>query len=228
MENKENIIDFQEWTVPTSWEQVTLKQFEDIERLHEEKEGNVDIRDYIHILCNKTKDDVNALPLEFLENIMEKLSFIQEPIKEIEPSSKLKIDGIEYSVHTEQQLKTGEYVAASTVLKEDKHNYAAILAILCRKEDETYDSTFENEVVEDRIKMWEKQPITSVMSIINFFLSCYIASEIPIQLSLEVEEAIDLTRKRIETSKKNGDLSALSTILLKRKLRKLEKSIKFI
>ena len=167
MENKENIIDFQEWTVPTSWEQVTLKQFEDIERLHEEKEGNVDIRDYIHILCNKTKDDVNALPLEFLENIMEKLSFIQEPIKEIEPSSKLKIDGIEYSVHTEQQLKTGEYVASNTVLKEDKHNYAAILAILCRKEDETYDSTFENEVVEDRIKMFEKESIVNVLSIIS-------------------------------------------------------------
>ena len=227
MENKENTIDLGSWIVPSSWNDITLKQYQDIERLHD-SDKEFDIRDYIHILCNKTEDDVNALPLEFLEKIMEKLSFIQEPIKEIEPSNKLKIDGIEYSVHTEQQLKTGEYVAASTVLKEDKHNYAAILAILCRKEGETYDSTFENEVVEDRIKMYEKESIVNVLSIINFFLSCYITSEIPIQLSLEVEEAIRRIRQDIENSKRSGALSALSTIRLKRKLRKLEKSIKSI
>lgn len=224
MENKENIIDFQEWIVPTDWSMVTLGMYQEIERLHD-SDKEFDIRDYIHILCNKTEDDVNALPLEFLEKIMEKLSFIQEPIKEIEPSNKLKIDGIEYSVHTEQQLKTGEYVAASTVLKEDKHNYAAILAILCRKEDETYDSTFENEVVEDRIKMWEKQPITSVMSIINFFLSCYITSEIPIQLSLEVEEAI----RRIQQSLDNSDkIGGSKKLYLKWRMRTLRKSLKSI
>lgn len=220
----ENTIDFQEWIVPTDWSMVTLGMYQEIERLHD-SDKEFDIRDYIHILCNKTEDDVNALPLEFLEKIMEKLSFIQEPIKEIEPSNKLKIDGIEYSVHTEQQLKTGEYVAASTVLKEDKHNYAAILAILCRKEGEAYDSTFENEVVEDRIKMFEKESIVNVLSIINFFLSCYITSEIPIQLSLEVEEAI----RRIQQSLDNSDKIGVSKKLyLKWQMRTLRKSLKSI
>ena len=81
--------------------------------------------------------------------------------------------GETYMVNYQSKLKTGEYVATDAVIKSDAHNYAAILAILCRKENEAYDSKYENEVLPSRVEMWEKQPITKVMPIVNFFLNLF-------------------------------------------------------
>lgn len=223
----DNIIDLGVWNVPKSWDEVTLKQYQEIERYYDGKEENFDVRKVLHILTNHTEDEINMLPLDFLEQIMGSLAFLQEPIKEEEPKNWVEIDGERYTVHTEQQLKTGEYIASDTALKGDKHNYAGLLAILCRKEGELYDSKFEAEVLEDRIKLFEKQPITKILCIIGFFLQLYITSMTPTLLSSKIREAIDLTRKDIETSVKNGEVSKRSMKSLMKKLRKLEKSINF-
>lgn len=225
MDKNENIIDLGVWTVPKSWDEVTLKQYQDIERYYDGKEENFDVRKVLHILTNHSEDEINMLPIDFLEKIMVSLSFLQEPIKEEEPRNWIEINGERYTVHTENQLKTGEYIASDTALKGDKHNYAAILAILCRKEGELYDSKFEAEVLEDRIKLFEKQPITKILCIIGFFLRLYITYMTPIQLSSKVREEVDRTRSNIETFAKNGELSKRSMKSLMKKLRKLEKSI---
>lgn len=224
----DNIIDFGSIKVPTKWPDVTLKMYQDIERFYEGKDESFDVRDCLTILTGLSKDEINALPVEFLEEIMTHLVFLQTKPEEKEPTNKIVIDGERYTVHTENKLRTGEYVSLDTVIKDDKHNYAAMLAILCRKDDEVYDSHFENEILEDRIKLWEKQPIVNVLGIISFFLQLYIVLQTPILLSLKVEEAINLTAENIESSRKSGALSILSTKLLKRKLRKLQKSIKHI
>ena len=113
-------------------------------------------------------------------------------------------------------------------MKSDKRNYAALLAILCRKDDEVYDSKFENEILEDRIKLFEQQPITSILPIVNFFLHLYIILEIPTQLSLQVAEEINHIQQHITNLRKSGDLSAHVTKRLTKELRKLKESIKFI
>lgn len=224
----ENTIDFGEWTVPVSWDEITLKQYQDIERLYEGKDESFDVRKVLHILTNHTEDEVNMLPVDFLEKIMEKLSFITKPIKEEEPRNWIDIDGERYMVHTENKLKTGEYISSDTVLKGDKHNYAGLLAILCRKDGELYDSRFEAEVLDDRIRLFENQPITKVLPIIGFFFELYITSMTPTLLSSKVRELVDLTRKDIETSATNGEISKRSMKSLMKKLRKLEKSISSI
>lgn len=228
MDKNENIIDLGQWTVPTDWSQITLKQYQDIERFYEDKEENFDVRKILHILTNHTEDEINMLPIDFLEQIMENLSFLQEPIKDDEPKNWIEINGERYTVHTENQLKTGEYVASDTALKGDKHNYAGLLAILCRKEGELYDSKFENEVLESRIKLFEAQPITKILCIIGFFLQLYITSMTPTLLSSKIREAIDLTRRDIETSARNGEVSKRSMRSAMKKLKKLEKSINSI
>lgn len=224
----DNIIDLGVWNVPSSWDEVTLKQYQEIERYYEGKDKGFDIREVLHILTNHTEDEINMLPLDFLEQIMEKLSFITEPIKEEEPRNWVEIDGERYTVHTENQLKTGEYIASDTALKGDRHNYAGLLAILCRKEGELYDSNFENEVLESRIKLFEAQPITKIFCIIGFFLQLYITFMTPTLLSSKVREAIDLERENILNLRKSGALSILSTKFAIRKLKKLEKSINSI
>lgn len=221
-------IDYGKWTVPTKWEEVTLKQFQDIERYYEDKDKKFDVREVLHIFTDHTQDEINALPIDFLEEIMTHLIFLQTKPEDKEPSNKIVIDGEEYTIHTENKLRTGEYIASDTAMKGDRHNYAAILAILCRKDGEIYDSHFENEVLEDRIKLWEKQPVVNILPLIGFFMECYIVLQMPTQLYSKVEEALDLTRKDIETLQKNGEISKRCMKSQMKKLKKLEKYINSI
>lgn len=228
MANEENVIDLEVWTVPTSWDEVTLRQYQEIERYYEGKDEHFDVRKVLNILTNHTEDEINMLPLEYLEEIMEKLNFLSSLPKEEEPRNWCEINGERYSVHTEQKLKTGEYIASDTALKGDKHNYAAIMAVLCRKDGELYDSHFENEVLEGRIRLFEQQPVTKILPIISFFLRLYLTSMMPTLLSSKAKEAIDHTRKDIETLQKNGGISKRSMKSAMKKLKKLEKSISTI
>jgi hypothetical protein len=228
MANEENVIDLGVWNVPTSWDEVTLRQYQEIERYYEGKDEHFDVRKVLNILTNHTEDEINMLPLEYLEEIMEKLNFLSSLPREEEPRNWCEINGERYSVHTEQKLKTGEYIASDTALKGDKHNYAAIMAVLCGKDGELYDSHFENEVLEGRIKLFEEQPVTKILPIISFFLRLYAVSMIPTLLSLEAKEAIDHTRKDIETLQKSGGISKRSMKSAMKRLRKLEKSINTI
>lgn len=224
----DNIIDYGEWTVPTDWSQVTLKQYQEIERFYEDKDKQFDIREVLHIFCNRTMDEINALPAEFLETIMTHLSFLQTKPEDKEPRNWVEIKGERYTVHTENKLKVGEYIAADTAMKGDSHNYAAILAILCRKDGEIYDSRFENEVLEDRIKLWESVPVIDVLPVIGFFLQLYVTLQMPSLLSSKVREALDLTRRDIETLQKNGAISKRSMKSAMKKLKRLEQSINTI
>ena len=228
MANEEVIKDFGEWRVPTCWEEVTLKQYQEIERYYEGKDKDFDVREVLHIFCDKSIDEINELPLEFLEEIMAHLLFLQTKPEEKKASNKVMVNGETYIIHTENKLKVGEYVATDTAMKGDKHNYAAILAILCRKDGEIYDSKFENEVLEDRIRMWEEVPVVDVLPLIGFFLQLYITSAMPTLLSSKAMEAIDLTRKDIETLHQNGEISRHYMKSQMKKLRKLEKSINSI
>lgn len=225
----ENIIkDFGDITLPTSWDELTLKQYQEIERYYSEHEGDFKITDIIHIMTSKSVDEINSMPLEFLELISQKLSFMTTPMEKAIPSKEVEVNGERYSIHNDEKLKVGEYVAADTILKNDSHNYAALMAILCRKDGEIYDSKFENEVMMNRIRMWEEVPAVKVMGLISFFLTCYTISVTPTLLSSEVVEAINLTRKDIETSARNGEISRRCMKSAMKKLDKLEQSINAI
>ncbi len=224
----EDIKDFGTIYVPDSWDKINLKKYQEIEAFYENKDENFNLIDVLDIMIDKDRDYINSLPMEFLDKVLEKLSFMTEKPEIGEPTNKIVINGETYTIHFENQLKVGEYIAADTIMKNDKHNYAALLAILCRKDDEPYDSKFENEIIEGRIKMWENQPVLNVMRLISFFLLISNLSLLPTLLSSKVEEAVNLTRKNIETLHKNGEISRRSMKSQMKKLKKLEKSIKCI
>lgn len=221
-----NIIDLGEIKVPTSWDEITLKQYQELTRYYEDKEKEFDVRDVIHILCNKTSDEINQLPVEFTEKILSILSFIKDPPKIGDPTTTIEVDGEKYTVNTENKLRTGEYVSYESIVKSDKYNFAGILGVLARKKGEVYDAHFENEVLPDRIKMFENIPMLDGIRVINFFLGKLIVLKTHSQLYSAVEEAIRLTAQDIDNSRKSGVLSKLSTKLQMRKLNKLKKSIK--
>lgn len=216
------------WKVPTSWDEITLKQFQDIDAYYNDKERKFDVRDVIHILTNKTIDEVNQLPVEALDIIFGKLSFMNEQPKVAEPTNKIELDGVTYQINVMEKLKVGEYTAVDNVIKSNASNFAAILAVICRKENEIFDSHYENEVLTERMTMFENAPITKVLPVMNYFINCYILSEGLSQLYSMVEEEISLTRQSIQDSVKSGELTKLSSKWQMRKLKKLEKSLKSI
>ena len=221
--------DFGEWKVPQSWDDLTLGKFQELERLYDgDEERKFDVRDVLDLMTDRTKDEINELPIEFTDSLLRKMYWLHEQPDFGKPSNKITIDGETYTVHNENEMKFGEYVALDTALKGDKHNYAAMLAILCRKDGEIFDAKFENEILPSRIEFWKNVSVMKVMPIVSFFLELSSMSLQVSQLSLEIQEGINHILKHIETSKRNGVFSALYTKWQVRKLKKLQKSIKNI
>ena len=222
--------DFGEWKVPSSWDELTLGKFQELERFYDgdENERKFDVRDVLDLMTDRTKDEINELPIEFTDSLLRKMYWLHEQPDFGKPSNKITVDGVQYTVHNENEMKFGEYVALDTALKGDKHNYAAMLAILCRKDGEIFDAKFENEVLPSRIEFWKNVSVMKVMPIVSFFLELSSMSLQVTQLSSEIQEGINHILKHIETSKRNGVFSALYTKWQVRKLKKLQKSIKNI
>ena len=214
-------IDLGIWKTPKSWNEITLDQFQKME-------GKSDITDMIAALTDHTRDEVMQLPQEVMERLLSEMDFLLTPMEQQPPTNKIEIDGETYQINVMEKLKTGEYVAFDSIIKNDATNYAAILAVLCRKEGEIYDSKFEAEMFEKRENMFKNAPITKIIPTVNFFLNLWVLLKAPIQLHSEMEELINHTQANIQSLRKDGDLSALSTALLMRKLKKLRKSIKNI
>ena len=223
--------DFGEWKVPQSWDDLTLGKFQELERLYDgddDKERKFDVRDVLDLMTDRNKDEINELPIEFTDMLLRKMYWLHEQLDFGKPSNKVIIDGVQYTVHNENEMKFGEYVALDTAMKGDKHNYAAMLAILCRKEGEIFDAKFENEILPSRIEFWKNVSVMKVMPIVSFFLELSSMSLQVSQLSSEIQEGINHILKHIETSKQNGVFSELYTKWQVRKLKKLQKSIKNI
>ena len=89
-------------------------------------------------------------------------------------------------------------------MKADKHDYASLLAILCRKEGEVYDSKFEAELFDERKAMFEKQPITKILPMVAFFLGLFGLTMGLSQVYTEVQEEGDRLVKSIKSSQKLG------------------------
>ena len=97
---KERIVakDFGNITVPTSWDEITLKQFITLMKLQEE-EGKEEpsIVDIMAVLTDTDKKYIYSLPSDFANTIMAHLLFLNKPLKE-EPKAEVIIDGKLYKI----------------------------------------------------------------------------------------------------------------------------------
>ena len=202
-----------------------MSQFQKINEYYSDKERTFNVIDVIDIFIEKDKDYIMSLPTEFLNIIMEKLKFLEQEPKVGEPTNSIEIDGEKYFINFANKLKTGEYIAVEMAMKGNKNDFANILAILCRKQNEIFDSKFENEILPDRIELFNKQPITKILPLISFFMNCYILLVTPSQLSLRVKEAINQERENIQNSYKNGECSKRTMKSVMKTLKKYEKII---
>lgn len=216
-------IDYGEIKVPTSWDEVTVKKYIELSRLYD-NDNKPELIDMIPVLIDRDRDYVMSLPSEFLGVVLSKLDFLARDI-DAEPTNEIEINGETYIINYQEKLRVGEYLAADTLIKEDDKDIAKLLAILCRKKDEVYDTDFTTNVLNDRIKLFEEQPITKVIPLFFFMLTLYATLQSPIILSLNIKENINHIRQNIESLRKDGELGTLTFKYVMRKLRKYEKTI---
>ena len=225
---KERIVakDFGNITVPTSWDEVKLKDFITLMKLQEEEgKEEVSIVDIMAVLTGTDKKYIYSLPSDFANTIMAHLLFLNKPLKE-EPKAEVIIDGNLYKINYMEKLKFGEYTDANTVMANDKFDYASLLAILCRREGEIYDDDYIAEHLDERTEMWNNQPITVVYHLVCFFLTLSALSGKHLERYMtEGEQAIDQLLTHIENSLKSGAVKkfSLSYVKARWKLKKLRK-----
>lgn len=159
-------MDFGKITIPTKWSEVTLKQFQELMKIYNQEDK--DILDILSLFTQKSKKELRQMPSEFIETMLAHLQFMNTKL-EVEPSSQIDIDGKIYRINYTEKLKFGEFVDVETLIKEDKYNWAAMLAMLCRLEGEIYDDDFIADQLDARIKMYESLPIDRALQLVNFF-----------------------------------------------------------
>lgn len=221
-------MDFGKITIPTKWSEVTLKQFQELMKVYNQEDK--DILDILSIFTQKSKKELRQMPSEFIETMLVHLQFMNTKL-EVEPSSQIDIDGKIYRINYTEKLKFGEFVDVETLIKEDKYNWAAILAMLCRLEGEIYDDDFIANQLDERIKMYESLPIDRALQLINFFLKLklrYITYSLRSLTLKEAREAAESLVQSIRDSVRAGAGTRLNSIYAKIELRKLEKQLKCI
>ena len=198
------ITDFGQYNLPKSWDEVTLKQFQELQRAYNDEKKEVSIVDLISIMANKPKSEVQQLPTSFAELIMNELGFIMEQPKQQKPVPYIIIDDKKYMVNYLEKMKTGEWVDCNMIIKDDPKNYAAMLAILCRLEGEAYDDDFIANKLEERTEMFLRQPITKILPIVAFFLELWLVFRKNSQLYTQIEEQLNNIQKNIENLPRGG------------------------
>lgn len=221
-------MDFGKITVPTKWDDITLKQFQELMKIYNQEDK--DILDILSLFTQKSKKELRQMPSEFIETMLVHLQFMNTKL-EVEPSSQIDIDGKIYRINYTEKLKFGEFVDVETLIKEDKYNWAAILAMLCRLEGEVYDDDFIADKLDSRIKMYEELPINKALQLINFFLKLklkYITYSLRSSTLKEGKEEVESLVQSIRDSLKDGAGTRLNSIYAKIELRKLEKQLRCI
>ena len=215
--------DFGEWNVPTSWAEVTLGQVQALDALNE---STPSLTKVVSVLSRKPLEEVEQLPLQFTNSIISKMDFIRER-PEIEPSVSCVIGGERYSVNVAEDMKLLEFVAVEDILKNDKNDVAGVLAVICRKAGEVYDSEFENKTFAERKKMFLNASCMAVLPVIGFFLLRWELSENSSRrYSVMKEEAQNLIAKNISLLRRNGGGAGYFTRRSwERKLKRLGKYI---
>lgn len=215
-----SVKDFGEWVVPTSWDEVTLGQLlrVDAERMKE----TPSLVYIMSVLCGREVSEVEQLPVDFVEKIAGKMSFISTQ-PDVVPSCSMLIDGEEYVVNAKEKLRFGEFVAVETAMKGDSSDIAMLLAIVCRKRGEVYDSAFENEMLAERREMFLGASCTQVLPVVSFFLASWmVRSELSRNYSAVKAEVVSCIQRLIENSRTHGAGSKSLTRLQTRKLRRLK------
>lgn len=192
------------FTIPTSWDDITLLQFQDICRMYDGDKPTM--LDFISYFTEKPKDELEQYPTPIIMELTKQLSYLDKDITKVNPNNEVEINGDVYRINKEEEMKFKEFVDSQTIMQNDSRNYAMLLAVLCRKKGEVYDDGFISIKLNERVRMFESAPINKVTPLISFFLTSLLVSRMDMQqFSNNLKEQVTLLLDNIESSARNGD-----------------------
>jgi hypothetical protein len=207
--------------IPKSWDDVSISKGIEFFMIDRDN-NNIDeiIAEEITILTDIPYDKVMAMPIQSINELMEKLSFRNKT-----PDKSLKVitvDGIEYGLVNNKQLSFGEFVDLDSFIKEEGFlsNMPKMLSIMYREiikwdrfDKEVYYLEDYNPTTQlNRYKLFEeKLMMGDVYASVLFFCSIAKQYSNPTQLSLLnltvnlVKDLKELEMKMIHTSQNDNE-----------------------
>ncbi len=158
-------------TVPTSWEDVSLNQYQALAQINAEdyKSKLRYSMQLVQILCDI--DDVSTFPLEVINEIVLNFDFLREEIPS-DRKDEIEFKGKVYKWRGSfNELTVGEMLSIEQIidLEELSYNmsYDVVCAVLLRENGEDFNA---NKFNDNRV-LFGELPITDVMGTILFFLN---------------------------------------------------------
>lgn len=157
------------YNLPTSWDEISVKQLVAIEQLNQEEVSLNKMTKIASILLDV--DDETLLNIE-IADYMALLQDISELMGSTSPSSKFQpkitLDGVTYTAVEVQQWNTREFTDFDT-LSSDKTNLPLLLALIYRVEGEELNSENYTATIKERAKKFENLPASVAIGAISFF-----------------------------------------------------------
>ena len=213
--------------MPLSWEEITLEMFQEISKLYD-NDKKPTITDILSVLTNIKKEELEQYPVEVMNTIIQQAQYIQStPTNEVK--NEIIVDGEKYFINYENELRFKEFVDAQTLIESNNRDYASLLAILCRKPNELYTDDYIAKEFDKRVEMFNKQPITKILPIVNFFLNYWVVLEKTSKESLTtIKEAANQYLVHIGNSLRSGAGRNVSMRFRMKKLQALKKQLNCI
>lgn len=213
--------------MPLGWHEITLEKFQEISKLYD-NDKKTTITDILSVLTNIKKEELEQYPVEVMDVLISQVQYIQStPTNEIK--NEIIIDGEKYFINYENELRFKEFVDAQTLIESNNRDYASLLAILCRKQGEMYTDDYIAKEFDKRVEMFNKQPITNILPVVNFFLNYWVVLEKTSKESLTtIKEAASKYLEHLENSLRSGVGKKFSLSFRMKKLQTLKQQLNCI
>lgn len=157
------------FTMPSSWDEVTLEMFDVI--TSNEENPYEKIQDILEILTGLPKSEIKELPATVLESaeINKKLSFMTKEPRKRMPVEKLTLNGKRYVMSLYPAKWTAaQYLDYNAVLGGGpQKKIAKLVACFCVPEGKKYGEGYDFDKLVDEI--YEHMPVTVAMGYAGFF-----------------------------------------------------------
>lgn len=161
-----------EITIATSWNDVTLEQFEKLQQLNiDNPEAEQKI---IAILTNKTVDEIYDLPYHVYYELLLKTDFLKTEPEKYSPAPKITIDDITFDVTLSPQTMTaGQFLDYKTLIGMDDIDKKLARLMMCFMipEGHSYNDGYNTEEIIDIL--YKNMSVVEVTAYSNFFMILY-------------------------------------------------------
>lgn len=176
----------------TSWDEITLNEFIQLDQLiHADIPDSYKTSNIVALLCNKSLDEIENLPITQFKSLVSKLDFIYTKPAYSDVEKSYSLNGHEYKLKAEiPSITTAQYIDYQAYMKEPDKDLTKLISVWLIPAGHEYNDGYDmNTVFEDAGSM----TLSDAMGI-SFFFSRQLAASIKI-MQCSLEKNLNLLKK---------------------------------